>query len=142
MPPPTHVQGYYLFYLPVAVVGQNVTDTAEVRLYYQRRDHAKQVDPEKAHLAFLLQLSRGGSVEVHVDLYRKHLRCRIECLRQEAADLFQQSSPELEERLQDIGYVVDAIHSVTTCSPVARSEQPSTSGSECVNDFETPGVRI
>jgi hypothetical protein len=86
------------------------------------------VDPEKAHLAFLLQLSRLGSVELHVDLYRKHLRCRIECSRQEAADLFHQSSSELEERLHDIGYVVDAIHSVTIRSPVARSEQPSTSG--------------
>ncbi len=128
MPPPTQAQGYYLFHLPVAVVGQNVTDTAEIRLYYQRRDHTKRVDPEKAHLAFLLQLSRLGSVEVHVDLYRKHLRCRIECTRQEATDLFQQSSSELEERLQDIGYVVDAIRSVTTCSPEAHSEQPSTSG--------------
>lgn len=128
MPPPTQAQGHYLFHLPVAVAGQNVTDTAEVRLYYQRRDHTKRVDPEKAHLAFLLQLSRLGSVELHVDLYRKHLRCRIECSRQEAADLFQQSSSELEERLQDIGYVVDAIRSVTTCSPEAHSEQPSTSG--------------
>lgn len=128
MPPPTQAQGYYLFHLPIAAAGQDATDTAEVRLYYQRRDHTKRVDPEKAHLAFLLQMSRLGPVDIHVDLYRKHLRCRIECPRQEATDLFRESSHELEERLQEIGYVVDSIRSVTTCTPEAHSEQPSTSG--------------
>lgn len=127
LPPPTQAQGYYLFHLPIATVGQDATDTAEVRIYYQQRDRTKQVDPENAHLAFLLTMSRLGPVAVHVDLYQKHLRCRIECVRQDATDLFQQSSHELKERLKDIGYVVDAIHSATARSPEMRSEPPATS---------------
>lgn len=125
-PPPTEAQGYYLFHLPIATVGQDATDTAEVRIYYQRRDRTKQVDPENAHLAFLLQMSRLGPVDIHVDLYQTHLRCQIECSRQEATNLFQESSHELKECLQDIGYIVDAIRSTTVRSPEARSEQPAT----------------
>jgi len=119
LPPPTQAQGYFLFHLPIGT-GQ---DTAEVRLYYQRQDHAKRIDPENTHLAFLLQVSRLGQVDVHVDLYQKHLRCRIECARQDATDLFQESSYELEEGLRTIGYVVDSIQTVTSAGSEARTER-------------------
>lgn len=112
MPPPTQAQGYYAFHLPVAVPGQHTTETAEVRVYYHGGQSSKRVDPENAHLAFLLEMSRLGSVEVHVDLYQKHLRCRIECANREATDLFQESSSTLQERLQEIGYIVDSMRSV------------------------------
>jgi hypothetical protein len=112
LPPPTEPQGYYVFNLPITVAGQDTTDTAEVRIYYQQRDHTKRIDLENAHLAFLLEMSHLGSVDVHVDLYQKHLRCRIECANREATDLFQESSSELQEQLQEIGYVVDSIRSV------------------------------
>lgn len=122
-PPPTQAQGYYLFHLPIATVGQDTTDTAEVRIYYQQRDRTKQVDPENAHLAFLLQMNWLGPVDVHVDLYRTHLRCRIECSRQEATELFRESSHELEERLQDIGYVVDSIRTATIAGSEVRTDR-------------------
>lgn len=128
MPPPNQVHGYYLFHLPIAAAGQDATDTAEVRLYYQQQDRHKRVNPDNAHLAFLLQMSSLGSVDIHVDLYRKHLRCRIECSRQDATNLFQESSHELEGRLQQIGYTVDSIRSVTTRSadaPVEGESSPS-----------------
>lgn len=112
MPPPTQPQGYYVFNLPIAVAGQDMTDTAEVRIYYQRRGHTKRVDPENAHLAFLLQMSHLGPVDVHVDLYQKHLRCRIECSNDEAIGLFQESSLELQKRLHVAGYTVDSIRAL------------------------------
>ncbi len=122
MPPPTQAQGYYAFHLPVAVPGQHTTETAEVRVYYHGGQSSKRVDPENAHLAFLLEMSRLGSVEVHVDLYQKHLRCRIECANREATDLFQESSSELQERLQEIGYVVDSIRSIISRPAETRTE--------------------
>lgn len=123
MPPPTQAQGYYAFHLPVAAPGQHATETAEVRVYYHGGQSNKRVDPENAHLAFLLEMSRLGSVEVHVDLYQKHLRCRIECANREATDLFQESSSELQERLQAIGYVVDSIRSVISRPTETRTER-------------------
>lgn len=123
MPPPTQAQGYYAFHLPVAAPGQHTTETAEVRVYYHGGQSNKRVDPENAHLAFLLEMSRLGSVEVHVDLYQKHLRCRIECANREATDLFQESSSELQERLQAIGYVVDSIRSVISRPAETRTER-------------------
>lgn len=122
MPQPTQAQGYYVFHLPVAATGQDAADTAEVRIYYQRQDHSKRVDPENAHLAFLLQMSHLGAVDVHVDLYQKYLRCRIECSNQEAAELFHDSTSELQERLQAVGYIVDSIRTVIADSPNTRSE--------------------
>ena len=122
MPPPTQAQGYYAFHLPVAMPGQHTTETAEVRVYYHGGQSNKRVDPENAHLAFLLEMSRLGSVEVHVDLYQKHLRCRIECANREATDLFQESSSELQERLQEIGYTVDSIRSVISSPAETRTE--------------------
>jgi hypothetical protein len=111
LPPPNQAQGYYVFHLPVAHLAQDVTDTAEIRVYYQRGHPNKRVDPESAHLAFLLQLSHLGTVDVHVDLFQKHLRCRIGCSTGEISELFNQSSPELQERLQEAGYIVDSIRS-------------------------------
>lgn len=125
LPPPTQPQGYYVFNLPIAAAGQDATDTAEVRIYYQRRGHTKRVDPENAHLAFLLEMSHLGPVDVHVDLYQKHLRCRIECPNHEAVDLFQASSPELQGRLQVAGYTVDSIRTVIATRPSARSDRES-----------------
>lgn len=125
LPPPTQPQGYYVFNLPMAVTGQDVTDTAEVQIYYQRRDHTKRIDPENAHLAFLLQMSHLGPVDVHVDLYQKHLRCRIECSNREATDLFEESSSELRERLQEVGYSVDSIRTVIADEPHAPPERAS-----------------
>ena len=122
MPPPTQAQGYYAFHLPVAMPGQHTTETAEVRVYYHGGQSNKRVDPENAHLAFLLEMSRLGSVEVHVDLYQKHLRCRIECANREATDLFQESSSELQERLQEIGYAVDSIRSIIGSPAETRTE--------------------
>lgn len=122
MPHPTQAQGYYVFHLPVAAAGQDAADTAEVRIYYQRQDHSKRVNPENAHLAFLLQMSHLGAVDVHVDLYQKHLRCRIECSNQEATKLFHDSTSELQERLQAVGYIVDSIHTVIADRPNTRSE--------------------
>lgn len=127
MPPPTQAQGYFQFHLPIAVAGQQTPDTAEVRLYYRRRDRDKRVHPDDAHLAFLLQMSRLGPVDVHVDVYHNHLRCRIECSRQDAADRFQESSHELEERLQGIGWIVDSIRTVTVAEPDAPTDRASQS---------------
>lgn len=125
MPPPTQAQGYYVFHLPVAAAGQDAADTAEVRIYYQRQDHSKRVDPENAHLAFLLQMSHLGAVDVHVDLYQKHLRCRIECSNQEATELFHDATSELQGRLQAVGYIVDLIRTVVADRPNTRSERGS-----------------
>lgn len=123
MPPPTQPQGYYVFNLPIAVAGQDTTDTAEVRIYYQRRGHTKRVDPENAHLAFLLQMSHLGPVDVHVDLYRKHLRCRIECSNDETIGLFQESSFELQKRLHIVGYTVDSIRALIATRLNTRSNR-------------------
>lgn len=122
MPQPTQAQGYYVFHLPVAAAGQDAADTAEVRIYYQRQNHGKRVDLENAHLAFLLQMSRLGTVDIHVDLYQKHLRCRIDCSNQEATELFHDSTSELQERLQAVGYIVDSIRAVIADSPNTRSK--------------------
>lgn len=122
MPPPTQAQGCYVFHLPVTVPGQHTTETAEVRVYYHGGQSNKRVDPENTHLAFLLEMSRLGSVEVHVDLHKNHLACRIECSNGEAAALFQESSGELQERLQEIGYSVDSIRSVISRPAEACSE--------------------
>jgi hypothetical protein len=45
LPPLTQAQGYYLFHLPIAATGQDIPDTAEVRLYCQRHDHDKRFNP-------------------------------------------------------------------------------------------------
>lgn len=121
LPPPTQPQGYYVFNLPIVTTGQDAADTAEVRIYYQRRDHTKRIDPDNAHLAFLLEMSHLGPIDVHVDLYQKRLRCRIECANHEAIDLFRQSSSELQERLQDSGYTVDSVHTVMAVRSRERS---------------------
>lgn len=121
-PPPTQAQGCYVFHLPVTVPGQHTTETAEVRVYYHGGQSNKRVDPENTHLAFLLEMSRLGSVEVHVDLHKNHLACRIECSNGEAAELFQESSSELQERLQETGYSVDSIRSVISRQAEACSE--------------------
>lgn len=113
MPPPTPAQACYVFHLPITVPGRP-TETAEVRLYYHKGQSTKRVDPENAHLAFLLEMSHLGSVEVHVDLIKKHLACRIECTNPGAVELFQESSGELHERLRELGYSVDAIRSVVS----------------------------
>lgn len=123
MPQPTQAQGYYVFHLPVAASGQDTTDTAELRLYYQRQHHGKRVDPENAHLALLLQMSHLGAVDVHVDLYHKRLRCRIDCTNQETAELFDHSSSELEERLEAVGFIVDSIRTMIVERSNAHSER-------------------
>lgn len=125
LPPPTQPQGYYVFNLPIVAAGQDAADTAEVRIYYQQRDHTKRIDPENAHLAFLLEMSHLGPIDVHVDLYQKRLRCRIECAHQEAIDLFRQSSSELQERLQDVGYTVDSVQTVMAVRSRERSDRES-----------------
>lgn len=121
-PLPTQPQGFYAVNLPIRAFDQDAIDTAELRIYYQQRDRTKHIDPDNAHLAFLLEMSHLGSVEVHVDLYQKHLRCRIECVNREAIDLFQQSSSELQEHLQDVGYTVDSVHTVLTAGSHVESE--------------------
>lgn len=128
LPPPNQAQGYYVFHLPVASLAQDVTDTAEIRIYYKRGHPDKRVDPENAHLAFLLELSHLGMVDVHVDLFQKHLRCRIECSNGESTELFNQSSPELQERLQQAGYIVDSICSTVARPPERFSDRRSTGG--------------
>lgn len=128
LPQLNQAQGCYVFHLPVAGPDQDTTDTAEVRVFYRREDPNKRVDPESASLAFLLEMSRLGPVEVHVDLYQKHLRCRIECSNGDATEPLRKSSPELKARLQAAGYIVDAIRTTLarpTGTPSKDGSMPS-----------------